>query len=1022
MKTVMLTSLALLTIFTTDLLAQINGTVTDEGGFPLFGVNIYDTTTRKGTVTDESGVYAIDAEVGTTLEFSMVGFTTYTVKIKTIGKLNVTLWVGVDLGEIVVAALGINKDKDALAYSHNEVNAEPLTLARENNLGDALAGLVPGVNVSNIGSGPGGSTRIIIRGYHSVSRDNQPLFVIDGIPIDNRTLGSATLWGGQDWGDGLSSLNPDDIDKISILKGNAAAALYGSRASNGVVMITTKRGVARKGIGVELSSNFTIDQPLTRYDFQQEYGQGWGPWKPGSKDDAFGSNWFNWGPRLDGEPTVQFDGVVRPYSAVKDNFKKFYQNGKTISNSVALTGGNEQLNWRFGFSHLDNDFIVPNTTFNRKTFTLSVGGEVLKNLTAEVTARYLLEESNNRPRLSDSPGNPNYAIGVLPPNVPVEALKGPNGDGSKADGTELGMNGNPYITNPYWATSHFKTTDNMNRVIGSARLRYDLGWIYLQGRIGTDHYNSRRSDITPAGTAYNPDGGIVDQTFVATETNADLMLGSRHDFRNGFGYDVMLGVNRMDNSFENIGLGGNKFNIKDLQTVQNTANQFNWYGLWKKRVNSAYGSATLHYNRWAYLTITGRNDWFSTLPTNANNHFYPSVGLSFIFSELFEMPEFISYGKVYSSWAEVSGDIDPYALDLTYQLSGQGFQGQPLGVITNGIIPDRALAPSTSREIEIGTDLKFFHNRLGLEMNVYKRHTVKDIIISTISTAAGYDAAYTKNGEIDNKGIEGLLNITPWQSRDWSWSISLNAAKNWNEVVNLGEGVDNIQVDASRTFTAFLHHEVGQPASVIKGFEYVRDNAGNIVFGADGMPLKGDYVILGNGVHDFTGGMTNTINWRQLSLSFLIDIKTGGKIFSGTNAYAHLFGQHKNTLEGRETGFVGKGVTETGEPNTVVFTQENLLSYYSFLFNNITEEFVYDASFAKLRQVILTLNFPKKWLGKTPIAGMSASAVGRNLLLLWSKVPNVDPESTYNNTNAQGLEMFGAPQTRSFGVNLNVKF
>ncbi|MBK8566581.1 MAG: TonB-dependent receptor plug domain-containing protein [Saprospiraceae bacterium] len=583
--------------------SQVTGKVTDEGGGPIPGVNIIVKNTQTGTVTDENGDYSIIVPETANLQFSMIGFTTYTVKVKSAGRLDVTLWMGIDLDEVVVTALGINKEEDALAYSHVQMDAEPLALARENNLGDAIAGLVPGVNVSNIGSGPGGSTRIIIRGYHSVSRDNQPLFVIDGVPMDNTTLGSASLWGGQDWGDGLSSINPDDIDKISILKGNAAAALYGSRASNGVILITTKRGSPPlggrgAGIGVEVNSNFTIDQPLTRYDFQQEYGQGWGPWKPGSQGDAFGSNWFNWGPRLDGEPLVQFDGVVRPYAAVKDNFRKFYQNGKTISNSVALTGGSQQLNWRFGFSHLDNDFIVPNTTFNRKNFTLAMGGEVLKKLTVEVTARYVLEESGNRPRMSDSPGNPNYAIGVLPPNVPVEALKGPNGDGSKADGTELGMNGNPYITNPYWATSHFKTEDNLNRVIGSAMLHYDLGWAYLQGRIGTDFFNSRRLDITPAGTAFNPDGSMTDQTISNTHTNADFLLGSRHDFDNGFGFDVFVGANRMDNTYEYTGIGGNRFNIKGLQTVQNTANQFNWYGLSKRRVNSAFGSATLHYDRW----------------------------------------------------------------------------------------------------------------------------------------------------------------------------------------------------------------------------------------------------------------------------------------------------------------------------------------------------------------------------------------------------------------------------------------
>jgi TonB-linked SusC/RagA family outer membrane protein len=997
------------------------GTIKNTLGEPLSGVNIFVPGTNIGELSADDGSYTVLAEVHAEIQYSIVGYETFIGKAPTDGKLDVVLQEGVLLAEVVVTAMGLRKEKDALPYTYEQLDAHPLTIAREINTGDALTGLIPGLNATNIASGPGGSTRIVIRGYNSLSRDNQPLFIVDGIPIDNRTLGSASLWGGSDWGDGLSSLNPDDIDKIIVLKGFAAAALYGSRASNGVILITSKRGASRKGIGVELSSSFTMEQPLVSYGFQQEYGQGFNPVKPVSQNEAFVSNWFNWGPKLDGGPAIQFDGVVRPYAAHPDNFRRFYKNGHSYNTAIALTGGNESVNWRFGFSSLDNNFIIPNTAFDRKTFTLATTGKLSKNFTTEITARYVLEDAANRPRMSDSPGNANYAVAVLPTNVPLEALKGETGNGDSG-GAELGMSANPWITNPYWATSHFRTSDQKNRLIGTISLRYETEWFYLHGRIGTDYSNSRRTDVTPAGTAYNPDGAINEQTFKSTETNADFMAGSRHSFLKKFGYDIFAGANRMESTFENIGLGGNKFNIAGLETVQNTTNQNNWYSLLRRRVNSVFASAALHWQHGLYLTFTGRNDWFSTLPADKNNLFYPSAGASFVFSELIKMPAFLTHGKVYASWAKVSGDVDPYSLDLTYQLNGQSFQGQALGIISNTTVPDRALAPSISKEVETGFEIRLVKNRLGVNLAFYQRQTKNDIIVSTISNASGFESAFVKEGGIKNRGIEGLVTATVVRLKNWDWSFSVNAAKNQNKVTNLGKNVSSIQIDASRTFNAFLHHDTGEPASVIKGFTYVRDDEGNVIYGADGLPLRGNYAVLGNGVPDFTGGINNEFRWRNFRLSFLIDFKTGGEIYSATNAYAYHFGLHKKTLEGREIGLTGNGVTTSGEPNTVHIDHQNLRTYYSYLFSNITEEFVYDADFIKLRQVILTVNLPEKWLSKMPVKGFSVSLAGRNLALLYSKVPNVDPESTYNNSNAQGLEMFGVPQTRNFGIQLRAQF
>ncbi|MEY2949467.1 MAG: hypothetical protein RLZZ248_668 [Bacteroidota bacterium] len=1017
MKKKLFFTLSLFALFAFTGFAQktVSGTVTDASGEVMIGVNILEVGTSNGTITDLDGNFSIEVSDDATLEFSMVGYTPQQIEVGSQTVIDLVLEEGVALSEVVVTSLGISKEKKALGYAVTEIGGEDFTEARELNVANSLAGKVAGVNVSNIASGPGGSSRVIIRGNSSISGNNQPLYVVDGIPIDNTNLGSAGMWGGQDWGDGVSSINPDDIETMTVLKGSSAAALYGSRASNGVIMITTKKGGKRKGVGVEVQSNYTFENIIETFDFQKEYGQGDNGKRPTTQPEAIASNLYSWGEKLDGRSTIQFDGQSRPYSDVGDNLGSFYQTGSTWTNSLSLSGGDENYNFRFGVTNLENQGIIPNSGLDRNTFTTNTSGKFGK-LTASFAGTYIRENVQNRPRLSDSPGNANYTAWSMPANVDVNSLLGPNGDGTNEEGTELLFNDNIYVTNPWFAAYNFVGSNTKHRAMGNTTLRFQFtDWLYIQGRAGIDSYTERRTSLEPYGTAYKPLGGMSELERRFTETNLDLIIGVDKTLDNGIGISAFVGGNQMERSFETLGGSGNNFNIPFLHTLNNLANRGTSYGISEKAINSVFGSLELSYNSILYLTATARNDWFSTLPVESNSILYPSFTASFILSDAITMPSFVSFAKLRGGWAQVGGDTDPYQLNLTYGLVGQGHFGSPLGRISQGRIPNFNLQPSETSEIELGADFRLFQNKLGVDITYYDKTTSNDILFASISQTSGFGSQVVNIGELRNSGIELLLNITPIKRTNFSWDMTFNFANNQNEVVSLltpEQDEESIRVSESRTRSAYIHHEEGQPYSVIKGFKYARDAAGNIQYDENGYPVRGEFGVLGNGVHPTTLGLTNRFRYKNFQLSVLVDGKFGGDIYAATNAFAYLRGLHKNTLVGRENGNVGG-------PKTLPLDEVD--NYYSQIYN-ITEEFVEDASFIKLRQFTLGYNFPKTMLESTPFSEVSLSLVGRNLLLLMSRVDNIDPESTYSNGNDQGLEMFGVPQTRSFGFNLNVKF
>ncbi|MFK7814123.1 MAG: SusC/RagA family TonB-linked outer membrane protein [Maribacter sp.] len=1023
------------------LLAQnstVSGTVSDNSGSPLPGVNVVEKGTSNGTSTDFDGNYTINVSDGATLVFTSLGYSLKEVAVN--GQTTVSTSLNEDaseLDEVVVTALGIRKETKALGYSLTEVGGEEIATVKTPNAINSLQGKIAGVNITQNATGAGGSSRVIIRGNSTLTGDNQPLYVIDGIPIGNDNNGSASLWGGSDGGDGISSINPDEIESISVLKGGSATALYGSRGGNGVILITTKKGSAQEGFGVEITSTVNFDRVDTSIqDFQTEYGQGLRNVKPANQAAALEAGLSSWGPRLDGSSVPQWDGVSRPYSYVGSNLDNFFRTGTTFINTVALSNGSEKGNYRFSVSDFENQDITPNAGLNRKTFGLNASAILAEKLTTSVNVKYIIEKVQNRPRLSDAPGNANYTVGLLSPNVDVRFME----PGADEDGIERQYSNNIFSQNPYFAAYNFRNEDVRNRIIASTSLRYDFtDWLYLTARVGVDHSTRKSTSVTPFGTAFQPQGSMGEQERRYTQIDTDVILGFDKDITEKFGVNAFVGANGNQIEREDLNLGGSIFIVPGLEDIANLQNQNRSRGFNERKIGSLYGSLELSYNRFAYVTFTGRNDWFSTLSfpgkETPNNDFYPSVNASLILSEAFNMQGgAINFLKLRGGYAETAGGAqDAYQLALNYEIFGQGHLGQPLGRVSGGTVPNANLVPWNKSEVEVGLDARLFNNRLSIDLALYKNETTNDIVNVTTSVASGFGAASANLGKIENKGVELLLSGSPIRTEDFNWTTSFNFAFNEGRVTGTNEDDAAIGLDEPRTRNARIQHIVGERYGTIFGTSFVRDNSGNIVYDIDGdgvpIPRQGDRKILGDGVPPLTLGFTNSFRYKNLSLNFLIDGKFGGQLFSGTNSIAYGTGLHKETLVGRETGLSVTGIdgasfdadAGTGSSFTATVAPENLSTYYGRV-NDIAEFFVEDSDYIRFRQLSIGYTLPSKALEKTFLNSVSFNLIGQNLFFISRTIDNVDPESAYNAGNSQGLEYFGVPSTKGYGLSVNVKF
>ncbi|NML40019.1 SusC/RagA family TonB-linked outer membrane protein [Chitinophaga sp. G-6-1-13] len=1009
--------------------AQVSGTVSTEEGEPLPGANVLVKGGVGGVQTDGKGHYKLEVAPEAVLLVSHTGFETRQIPVNNKQVVDIRMNASnSSLNEVVVTALNMKRNAKSLGYSVATLDGSKVNTVQTPNLISALSGKVAGVDVGNIANGVAGTKRVIIRGASSLTGNTQPLWVIDGIPINSATLGGPDAYGGVDYGDGLTGINPDDIESISILKGNAAAALYGSLASNGVILVTTKTGKSAKGkMNVEVSSSLLMDKLVNTTDFQYVYGQsGTGDMPPATPAEAFSSS--SWGAKFDGSPSMQFDGQVRPFSPVKDNYERFFNTGSTITNTVALTGNTSQHNYRISLSDLRNKDIVPNAKFRRTSINTKLSSTFGK-LNADVVLNYTQEKANNRPFIGGNNSNLFYSLAYMPGSIDIETLK----PGYNPDGSEFSYaNG---ISNPFYVVNKTKEVDTKNRLTGAVNLKYAFtDWLYARGRITRDYYSSARNRYIPEGNMYTsfPLGQLEERAIESAVNNYELIMGVEPLNAGKFSVNGFVGANTLERLRNDVNTSGNSFVVPGVYTFNNLATKQPSTSKTSQKTNSLFGSVELSYNKYLYLTLTGRNDWFSTLPLQNNNLFYPSASLSFVFSDAFRLPSLITFGKFRASTAQVSGDTGPGQLDLSYSLTQSAYGSSNLQYIGTTNVPNKNLKPLLSSDYELGLEMDFLQGRIGFDVAYYNRNTRDDIVKTAVSRSTGYRTALLNVGRLQNNGVELLVKATPVKGKEFSWNMTATFSQNNSKVVALGDGVEGAPVllASAKSGEVIIQLEEGERYGGIYGYKYLRNDKGEKVYDDKGYPLytsKNDF--LANGVYDQLYGLGNTFSYRNFSLYCLLDAKFGASIYSETNAISVGNGRHKMTLVGREDGIVGEGVNQKGEVNKVLVPGNktanpptgsgNVSGYYQQL-SHIAEEFIYDASFVKLREVSLAYRFAPSLLSRVGINSATFSLVARNLFTLYKRTENVDPESSVASGNAQGIERLVYPVTRNYGVTLKL--
>jgi len=1046
---------------------QISGTVTDETGEPLPGVSVVvKNNSTIGTATDIDGKYSLTVPSSAeALIFSAVGMKTQEQPIAGRTVIDVTLEAEVlEMDEVVVTALGLSREKKALGYSVQEVGGEDLSQAKEVNVVNSLSGKVAGVQITNASGAVGSSARIVIRGNSSFT-NNQPLWVVDGVPISNSST-EVSQWGSTDFGNAAMDIDPSNIESISVLKGANAAALYGSRAANGVVLVKTKSGSGvDKGIGVTINSAVTFDNAYMIPNYQNDYGQGangsdliwllsgakdagysYQEFADGTFSSSFGFSYYDgnnggvydgmdesWGPRLDvGLELPQFNSPLSdpndpdtrqatPWVSNPDNVKDFFQTGITYDNSVTLSTSNMRLS----LSQQDVQGTIPNTDLTKNSISFNGNQDLADWLSASISANYVRNESDNLPGQGYGPNNVMQSLGGwFGRQVDMDDLE-ENWDTFNVFGNPYNWNTN-YHNNPYWTVNYNTTSRNRDRIFGKFSVDAEItDWLTLTGRLGTDFMAERRKHVEHSQSIDYPYGMFWQNQRTDNEFNADFLAQINKRFGD-FSVEVLAGTNYRRNDYHYSYLEASELTVPELYTISNVKGNPST-DMYDEtfETNSVFGQASLGWRDAVYLDITARNDWSSTLPSDNWSYFYPSFTGSVIVTELLDIDEnILSFLKLRGGWAQVGNSTDPYQLAFTF--SGSDPFGNVTPFYTSRSLPAVDLKPEDIKSTEVGIDARFVNNRINLDFTYYDVVTTNQILPVEISRSTGFSSLLINAGEIENKGVEIQLGADIFKNTDgFNWNMTLNWAKNENQVNELYGDLEAYTITSSWNGVT-IEARPGEPFGNIRANAFARDENGNKIIGSNGLPIPADSPQdVGNITPDWTGGMRNTFSYKNISLSVLIDGRKGGDIFSVSDWFGAYSGLTEETAADgiREHGLIVEGVNEAGEPNDIVVTPQSYFGGYW----GLEENSIIDGSYIKLREAVLTYRLPNSILTNVDfLKSVSVSVVGRNLAMLythWTNDVGIDPETGFGTgLNGIGLEQFQLPTSRTIGFRLNLSF
>jgi TonB-linked SusC/RagA family outer membrane protein len=1034
---------------------QIKGVVTDAESLPLPGVTVLLKGTATGTVTNADGAYNL-AVPGVltnadTLVFSFVGFVKQEVPYANNTTINVTLKEDNEiLEEVVVTALGIKREEKALGYATQTIDSRQISETRPNNFVSALSGKVAGLNMISTGSGPVNSLRVSLRGDNSLNPNgNNALIVLDGVPMNSglTSSGVGNAYGAGsgndvpvDFGNGIADINPDDIESITVLKGASATALYGSRAANGALIITTKSGSRKgKGLGVSINSNISFNDVLKWPDYQYEYGQGTGRafnkdgelyYSYGASEDgaSTGGTSSAYGPKFEGQYYYQYDPATEGQSAERvlwrpyeDNIKGFWRTGSTISNNIALEGANEHSSARASLTYTTNEWIMPNTGFDRIAAALSVNSKISDRIRLTSKINYTNKKSDNLPATGYNNQSIAYFMIFQNPSIPLAAYEGRWKQGQEQIEQLHPFSG--FIDNPYLIAYEMTNAVNNHSTVGNISATYEISpKLEVMVRSGIAMSQEQREQQRPYSTANFQKGFFKQQDISAYEINTDALLTYKESLGSRFNLSASVGANAMNSRYRLVSGQVEGLVIPGVYKLSNGINNpMMSTSSINKRVNSVYALASLSFDEKIFVDVTGRNDWSSTLPVQNNSFFYPSVSSSFILNELFSLPRQISFAKLRLSAAQVGNDTDPYKTRKYYgQSEFPGSGSMPT------LLHNTGFKPEITSSYEAGLEYIMFNRRIGFDVTVYRSFTRNQILEVPLDPTTGYSSAVLNSGNVRNQGVELMLNGRPLNGTQLKWNTTITWSKNDNKVLELAEGMDGKQ-DIGYGGNATIQARVGGSTGDIYGFGFVRSPEGQIVYNQDGLPERPDEIqYIGNAYADWKGGFMNEFSYKNLRLSVLLDGQYGGTIYSQTHHKMSEQGKLTHTLRGREESFIiGEGVVqnENGSysPNT---TQVLLPAYYGEYYRRANVEAnSFDASFIKLREVRLEYNIPVNLLSRVGISRASVALYGRDLAMI-TKFPIFDPETAALNgsTILPGVEMGQLPTPRTFGANISLTF